>query len=447
MLHFFNNRLAVEANWLIDNDIVSLSNYKSMVHRGRLTILRKGTRGLAALVDYESLPDEMKTMVKDLIGDPYSFGLKDELVPYVTPWAEAAQFFNSYKPDGVRNLPADKVKRYYADACVLRAIDLFKEERRFAPHGHAATRWSAIIEHVKEIDVKEWPHRLPTNHLSLQRKFERFKRDGLESLVHKNYRGDEETGWTVAQNCSKIITEEQKVLMMDLISDPRNLANTQVLELYNAKAERMGWETVSVGAVYKWREKYEQEIYARRFGTQRFNVNRLMTVQRSAPTAPLYLWTLDGWDAELLYQDVVTNANGGQKTVYHKRLTLEVVLDPCTKYPIGYAIADTESPALIREALRNAICHTVELFGSRYRPNQLQMDRAGYKSLKDFYAHVANIVTPAAAHNAKAKVIEQWFNLFNERYCHKQVNWSGHNVTAKGSNPQSVWQGRGTRCR
>ena len=227
MLHFFNNRLAVEANWLIDNDIVSLSNYKSMVHRGRLTILRKGTRGLAALVDYESMPEEMKTMVKDLIGDPYTFGLKDELSPYVTPWAEAAQFFNSYKPDGVRNLPADKVKRYYADACVLRAIDLFKEERRFAPHGHAATRWSAIIEHVKEIDVKEWPHRLPTNHLSLQRKFERFKRDGLESLVHKNYRGDEETGWTVAQNCSKIITEEQKALMMDLISDPRNLANTQ----------------------------------------------------------------------------------------------------------------------------------------------------------------------------------------------------------------------------
>ena len=93
-----------------------------------------------------------------------------------------------------------------------------------------------------------------------------------------------------------------------------------------------------------------------------------MTVKRSAPSAPLYFWTLDGWDAELLYQKTTVDKQGHNVTTYHNRVKLEVVLDACTKYPIGFAIADTESPDLVRAALRDAVNHTRELFGSRFRP-------------------------------------------------------------------------------
>ena len=61
-------------------------------------------------------------------------------------------------------------------------------------------------------------------------------------------------------------------------------------------------------------------------------------------------------------------------TTYTNRKTMVVVLDACEKYPVGYAIGDHESPALIREALRNAVQHTKELFGERYKPLQLQSD-------------------------------------------------------------------------
>jgi len=40
------------------------------------------------------------------------------------------------------------------------------------------------------------------------------------------------------------------------------------------------------------------------------------------------------------------------KTTYTNRKTAVIVLDACKKYPIGYAIGDHESPALIRWALR-----------------------------------------------------------------------------------------------
>lgn len=92
-------------------------------------------------------------------------------------------------------------------------------------------------------------------------------------------------------------------------------------------------------------------------------------------------WTLDGWDVELVYQKrqpVDKKVNGEtrtyKKTTYHNRKTIVVVLDACGKYPIGYAVGDHESPALIREALRNAIKHARELFGARYKPLQLQSD-------------------------------------------------------------------------
>lgn len=159
-----------------------------------------------------------------------------------------------------------------------------------------------------------------------------------------------------------------------------------------------------------------------------------MTVKRSAPSAPLYLWTLDGWESELMYQAVVESKSGGTKTVYHKRLYVEVVLDACTKYPIGYAIGDSESPDLVRAALRDAVNHTISLFGSRFKPAQLQMDHAGFKTLLPLYEKVAKYVTPAAVRNAKAKVIEPWFRLFNDRYCHLQTNWSGYGATARKEN-------------
>ena len=61
---------------------------------------------------------------------------------------------------------------------------------------------------------------------------------------------------------------------------------------------------------------------------------------------------------ELLYQTTTTNKNGHSVTTYCNRLTLEVVLDPCCNYPIGYAIGTHETPELIKEALRNAAQHS-----------------------------------------------------------------------------------------
>ena len=113
-------------------------------------------------------------------------------------------------------------------------------------------------------------------------------------------------------------------------------------------------------------------------------------------------------------------------------------MDACCKYPVGYAIGDHESPALIREALRNAVRHTRELFGSRYKPLQLQSDNYQKGVMTPFYQAMTRYYTPAALGNAKSKIIEPYFRYLNVKHCQKQGNWSGFGIVANRDNQPNM---------
>jgi hypothetical protein len=163
-------------------------------------------------------------------------------------------------------------------------------------------------------------------------------------------------------------------------------------------------------------------------GKKAFDNRMQMHVKRAAPDAPLKYWTLDGWTAELLYQEGNT---------YTNRLVVVVVLDAYNKYPIGYAIGERENANLIREALRNGLRHVQQLMGS-YRAWQLQSDNYAIKQLTPFYEACGHLHTPAAVGNAKSKVIEPYFSWLNRTYCQTQYNWSGHNLTARQENQPNI---------
>jgi hypothetical protein len=111
-----------------------------------------------------------------------------------------------------------------------------------------------------------------------------------------------------------------------------------------------------------------------------------------------------------------------------------VVLDACGKYPVGYAIGETENAELIREANRNALLHIKELTGKWLRPYQVQSDNFSLKALTPFFQAMTHLHTPAAVGNAKAKIIEPYFRYLNNHYCQLHMNWGGHNVTANRDN-------------
>ncbi|MCM1311221.1 MAG: hypothetical protein NC301_09420, partial [Bacteroides sp.] len=84
-------------------------------------------------------------------------------------------------------------------------------------------------------------------------------------------------------------------------------------------------------------------------------------------------------------------------------------------------------------ALRDAARHSRELTGEMLRATQVQSDRYAIKTMHDLYAVMGGKVTPAQAHNAKAKPVEPYFNYLNTHYCIRCNNWSGFGIT---SNPK-----------
>jgi hypothetical protein len=427
-MEYYNDVLAVGADWLIENGVITGSNYRNLTYRRHVNVVRRPGPGSPALISYESLPEVYRQDVARLLGgDPHESARGVMIERYIRHNGERSRFFEEYRLADGRGLKADVRRRYYADAIVLDAVGALMAEKVQKRHSMGVTcrhDWRAIAEGVQELDRVKYPHSLPANGRKLREKFREYSEKGPASLVSKKF---------LNKNTAKINDSVKESFLIELLADPRNLNNEQIARLYNCIAEEMGWKTIAGAAVARWRERFGMEILAGRRGSLAFSNEKAMQVKRKAPDFPLYYWTMDGWDVELLYQK---NENG--TTTYHHRPTVVVVLDACGKYPVGYAVGTHETPELIRAALRNAARHTAELFGEMYRTAQLQSDHYSLKKMTPLYEGISEKVTPARVKNAKAKVVEPYFVGINRGYCQLQKNWSGFGVTSRKENQPNV---------
>jgi hypothetical protein len=420
-MEYYNNILCAEARWLTENDIMDADQYKYLAKTKQIYVARRGCRGTPALVAYDSIPDRFKPEIKKALGcDPYAAAKVSQVEIRIEHNAEISKFFEEdfVLADG-RSLPKETRAEYYANAIVLEAIGKLlsdKKQTRRSRGGRVSHRWKDIAEGVQELDRTKYPHTLPANERRLENRFKRYKKEGLESLIHKNF---------MNKHAASIDDEIKESYMTELLASPKNFDNAQVSQLYNMIAGQMGWRQITPATVAVWRDKLDTTIFAGRRGSVAFSNKKTMQVKRSAPTAPLLYWTLDGWDVELLYQKF---ENG--KTTYHHRPTVVIVLDACLKYPVGYAIGTHETPELTQAALRNAARHTAELFGSMHKAHQIQSDRYAIKKLTPYYETMGEKVTPARAKNAKAKIIEPYFGSINKKWCQLLPNWSGFGITS-----------------
>jgi hypothetical protein len=412
---------------------LSYKTYKNDRQRGYLQTANRACNGRGVEIIWQSIVKECrKQAIIARLGNPEDVCSVSQFADSVVPDAAAQEFYNSYLlPDG-RHLPAERIAEYTANVQVLNAIETALKDRRgtrCALSGSVRNILASLTDSANKLDRKVFPHSLPTAERRMRDVIKRYHTEGYMAFVHKNFTN---------KHAAKVDSEVKQSVMTELLSDPRNLDNEQIRSLYNMFANKMGWKPITASAVGVWRNKLYLVSYAGRRGETALRNRFTMQAKRSAPTAPLYFWTADGWDVELLYQKTGTDKNGHSITTYHNRLTVVVVLDPCEKYPVGFAIGDHETPELIQEAFRNAANHTAELFGRRYRAHQLQTDHYAAKTLAPLYSLMAGVHTPARVKNAKTKVVEPYFLYLNKKYCQIMPNWSGFGLTSKKDNQPNV---------
>ena len=72
MVEYYNNTLTLEANWLVEHDIMTESQYRHATTRKQVQVLRRGCLNTPALVAYDSMPERFKRRVVEVIGkSPY----------------------------------------------------------------------------------------------------------------------------------------------------------------------------------------------------------------------------------------------------------------------------------------------------------------------------------------------------------------------------------------
>lgn len=423
-MEYYGNRLCISYTELTEN-IMSAGNVRQLTSRGKIDRVRRGCNGTPALFAVDSLPVKYRTEVYKRYPDEQEQAESKPFVEAIEEDGKAIAFYSDYVLDDGRHLPTDKQQEYANNAAVMRAFCLCIERanshriRQSKPKIKLGEFWSKAAAALPRIGDR-WPNSLPQNARRLQVKWKEYQKEGYSCFI---------SGMWQQKHAAKIDTEEKEAVMIYIMANKNNLDSVKVADYYNKVAKQMGWKPITPRTAGEWLKKRDLVTAAGRRGATNFRNERAMQVKRSRPSAAFLMWSLDGWDVELLYQTVKTDAQGRHITSYSNRLAVEVVLDPCCNYPIGYAIGTHETPELIAAALRNAAQHSKELTGQMLRSNQVQCDHYAIKAMTPLYKIMGDKLTPARVKNAKAKPVEAYFNYLNREYCQRCNNWSGYGIT------------------
>ncbi|WP_417289646.1 hypothetical protein [Corallibacter sp.] len=441
----YNNKLGVKIKFLTSDrkphaNSLQLISYRALKKRMDSSSctekqLRNGSWGGGALILYSSLCRDWKDALTTTFGNPKEEIKRSWFADHYIADRSAFDFYvaHRYGKNNEHKLDIEKVEEYTYNASVLNTVIQMKNNRKEYARALGFNKldiWQSLSNDVNAF--REVAHTLPASKDGLRRKattyakaLEASKKAAYKSLI---------SGKLQNSNAKKVTEKEQMALLDELISKHTNLDNELISTIYNTVAEKMNWKTITAMTVSNRKNKKKVISHAGRSGVKSLKNNVLMQNKRSKPDTPMLYWTLDGWDVELLYQKTTNNDKGHNVTTYHNRLTVVVVLDTFNNYPIGFAIGSHETPELIKEACQNAMQHARELFGDFYMPYQLQSDNYSIKALRPIYEALTRTFTPASAGNAKAKVIEPYFNHLNKKYCKLLNNWSGHNVNSGSKN-------------
>ena len=189
MVEYYENKLGITANFLIEERILSKSNYDALVMRNKVQLLRRGGNGRTALIEYSSIPDRFRSEIEKRIGDPRKVQKHQFFRSFLTTDKKALEFFSNYQLENGTLLKTEIAKEYYMNALFLKTCLFLAENTEAKRKALGAKRtgiWLSLTEIVN--DLREgFGHSLPANSLRLKEKSQIFAAQGFSSLVHRNY--------------------------------------------------------------------------------------------------------------------------------------------------------------------------------------------------------------------------------------------------------------------
>ena len=217
----YNGTLAIESKWMWENGIMTEKDY--YYYKKKISILQRGCRNTPAVVEYNSLPYNIKSKIEQKLKDTgeVSTGTNEQNKPqinffdaYVRADVAAMDYFSKYEIEPGRSLPPEVQTEYYNNAIMLNAmrevmIDRIADRNSRGKTGRKDERlFSSVVNDLKSVGNK-YPHTLPLTVRNLRPKFKEYFRNGkpdYHSLIHKNY----------ANQHARVVTGDAERLYMSI---------------------------------------------------------------------------------------------------------------------------------------------------------------------------------------------------------------------------------------
>lgn len=225
-MEYYEGRLCVSYQELVDGGIMSAANYKQIAARGKMRVMRRGggASGCCALVAVDSIPSRFQPMVKEL----YPEGAQTRLRLWVMENYETDQgavaFFNDREKTGVdlTKYP-EKIREYVTNAsvlnCCIKLYDRASTARKLMGEKY---NWDYMADAIEALRA-ELGHTLPTSTLRFRKKVTEYRREGYSCLISGKF----------GNQSARKVDYRTEQLILGLAVLPNKPYNTNIAEMYN----------------------------------------------------------------------------------------------------------------------------------------------------------------------------------------------------------------------
>jgi hypothetical protein len=423
-IHRYNNQICIEAGWLYNTSkVISQHDYKNLKRYNKIEVIRRGCKGTPALVNYDSLPNDIRTKIESMHPEVKNADNYNPLEDIIVIDQNAVKYYYDYTLENGEKLPKRNIDQYIAEASIYNAIEILSREiilKKKALKSKKGDTWQKIADYVHLLDRNKHPHKLSSNGRRLKgiddegRSFRRYKKLGYEGLIHRNF----------LNNNSQKINEKAKLWVLSRWADQFDrCANINQLWLeYNQKAKTNDWKVIESETPlknYLYSEEIKSLWYGHRHGELKSKEKFSYQQSTKMPSMRDSLWYSDGTKLNYYYLD----ANGKIKTcqVYE-------VMDAYSEVLLGYHISDTED----YKAQYSAYKMAVQV--SEHKPYQIGFDgQGGHAKLKsgNFLTKLSRLAVRTEPYNGKSKTIELAFGRFQQQFLKRDWFFTGQNIQAK----------------
>jgi len=236
----------------------------------------------------------------------------------------------------------------------------------------------------------------------------------------------------------KVTYAEQNYLLNLLLSPKRIKSGSAITLLKRMQALDMIESPSSIKTLVRWCKEWEKthpaEWHQAREGSKFVSEHIVKSIIRDDSILEVgQVWVADG---HTLAFDIINPDTGRAQ-----RMTMILIFDWASRYPVGASLAVTEDSAHISSAFRNAFLHyggkpqfvyldngrafKSKLFNEQWEEHDLSLELGG------IFPRLGIGVAFAESYNARSKVIERFFRTFQEQFERFIESFRGASVADK----------------